>query len=44
MPERVRTGAPVVETALLLIAVFGTWAYTSYEATFLDAHRQVTKW
>ncbi|MGW1201950.1 low temperature requirement protein A [Streptomyces cyaneofuscatus] len=32
------------ETAVLLIAVFGTWAYTSYEATFLDVHRQVTRW
>ncbi|MFF8717183.1 low temperature requirement protein A [Streptomyces sp. NPDC015184] len=32
------------ETAVLLVAVFGTWAYTSYEATFLDVHRQVTKW
>ncbi|MGR6999336.1 low temperature requirement protein A [Yinghuangia aomiensis] len=31
------------ETAVLLVAVFGTWAYTSYEATFLDIHRQVTR-
>jgi low temperature requirement protein LtrA len=32
------------ETAVLLVAVFGTWAYTSYEATFLDIHRDVTRW
>ncbi|MEV8047255.1 low temperature requirement protein A [Streptomyces griseoluteus] len=32
------------ETAVLLVAVFGTWSYTSYEATFLDIHRQVTRW
>lgn len=32
------------ETAVLLIAVFGTWAYTSYEATLLDIHRNVTRW
>ncbi|WP_122619074.1 low temperature requirement protein A [Streptomyces sp. Tu 4128] len=31
------------ETAVLLIAVFGFWAYTSYEATFLDIGRQVTR-
>ncbi|MEU1228816.1 low temperature requirement protein A [Streptomyces sp. NPDC005828] len=37
-----RRGA--AETAVLLVAVFGTWAYTSYEATFLDVHRQVTRW
>ncbi|MBD0670203.1 low temperature requirement protein A [Streptomyces sp. CBMA156] len=32
------------ETAVLLVAVFGTWAYTSYEATLLDIHRSVTRW
>ncbi|MEU9064910.1 low temperature requirement protein A [Streptomyces sp. NPDC048430] len=32
------------ETAVLLVAVFGTWAYTSYEATLLDVHRTVTRW
>ncbi|MEU9856346.1 low temperature requirement protein A [Streptomyces sp. NPDC047974] len=32
------------ETAVLLVAVFGTWAYTSYEATLLDVHRDVTRW
>ncbi|MFG3308628.1 low temperature requirement protein A [Streptomyces wuyuanensis] len=32
------------ETAVLLVAVFGTWAYTSYEATLLDVHRKVTRW
>ncbi|MFC9243605.1 low temperature requirement protein A [Streptomyces sp. NPDC057136] len=32
------------ETGVLLVAVFGTWAYTSYEATFLDIQRQVTRW
>ncbi|MFD5806786.1 MULTISPECIES: low temperature requirement protein A [unclassified Streptomyces] len=32
------------ETAVLLVAVFGTWAYTSYEATLLDVHRAVTRW
>ncbi|MFE0699648.1 low temperature requirement protein A [Streptomyces sp. NPDC058872] len=32
------------ETAVLLVAVFGTWAYTSYEATLLDVHRNVTRW
>ncbi|MFB7853212.1 low temperature requirement protein A [Streptomyces sp. NPDC056053] len=34
----------VAETAVLLVAVFGTWAYTSYEATLLDVHRDVTRW
>ncbi|TGN79370.1 low temperature requirement protein A [Streptomyces bauhiniae] len=33
-----------VETAILLVAVFGTWSYTSYEATFLDIKRDVTRW
>ncbi|MCM1950469.1 low temperature requirement protein A [Streptomyces sp. G2] len=37
-----RRGA--AETAVLLVAVFGTWAYTSYEATLLDVHRDVTRW
>ncbi|MET9141982.1 low temperature requirement protein A [Streptomyces parvulus] len=32
------------ETAVLLVAVFGTWAYTSYEATLLDIQRDVTRW
>ncbi|GAQ54712.1 low temperature requirement protein A [Streptomyces acidiscabies] len=32
------------ETGVLLVAVFGTWAYTSYEATLLDVHRDVTRW
>ncbi|MFF0746694.1 low temperature requirement protein A [Streptomyces sp. NPDC004779] len=32
------------ETAVLLIAVFGSWAYTSMEATLLDVSRQVTRW
>lgn len=32
------------ETAVLLVAVFGTWAYTSYEATLLDIQRNVTRW
>ncbi|MGW5782207.1 low temperature requirement protein A [Streptomyces sp. NPDC003863] len=32
------------ETAVLLVAVFGTWAYTSYEATLLDVQRDVTRW
>ncbi|MFF8481042.1 low temperature requirement protein A [Streptomyces antibioticus] len=32
------------ETVVLLVAVFGTWAYTSYEATLLDVHRSVTRW
>ncbi|MFG2452797.1 low temperature requirement protein A [Streptomyces sp. NPDC048512] len=32
------------ETAVLLVAVFGTWAYTSYEATLLDVNRNVTRW
>ncbi|MFE3634675.1 low temperature requirement protein A [Streptomyces sp. NPDC059168] len=32
------------ETAVLLVAVFGTWAYTSYEATLLDVRRDVTRW
>ncbi|SBV00132.1 Low temperature requirement protein LtrA [Streptomyces sp. Ncost-T6T-1] len=32
------------ETGVLLVAVFGTWAYTSYEATFLDVDRRVTRW
>ncbi|MFF9425530.1 low temperature requirement protein A [Streptomyces sp. NPDC014746] len=32
------------ETAVLLVAVFGTWAYTSYEATLLDVQRAVTRW
>ncbi|WP_432017192.1 low temperature requirement protein A [Streptomyces hydrogenans] len=32
------------ETAVLLVAVFGTWSYTSYEATLLDVHRDVTRW
>ncbi|MFF8381556.1 low temperature requirement protein A [Streptomyces sp. NPDC015661] len=32
------------ETAVLLIAVFGTWAYTSMEAALLDVSRQVTRW
>ncbi|MFI9392809.1 low temperature requirement protein A [Streptomyces bauhiniae] len=32
------------ETAVLLVAVFGTWVYTSYEATFLDIDRSVTRW
>ncbi|MFE6850183.1 low temperature requirement protein A [Streptomyces sp. NPDC057674] len=38
------TGRGVAETAVLLVAVFGTWAYTSYEATLLDVHRDVTRW
>ncbi|ALC24987.1 low temperature requirement protein A [Streptomyces pristinaespiralis] len=32
------------ETAVLLVAVFGSWAYTSLEATFLDIGRLVTRW
>ncbi|MFG3089764.1 low temperature requirement protein A [Streptomyces antibioticus] len=32
------------ETAVLLIAVFGSWAYTSMEATLLDVSRRVTRW
>ncbi|MEU2955777.1 low temperature requirement protein A [Streptomyces xanthochromogenes] len=32
------------ETGVLLVAVFGTWAYTSYEATLLDVQRDVTRW
>ncbi|MFD5125241.1 low temperature requirement protein A [Streptomyces sp. NPDC058385] len=32
------------ETAVLLVAVFGTWVYTSYVATLLDIHRDVTRW
>ncbi|MER8035400.1 low temperature requirement protein A [Streptomyces hydrogenans] len=39
-----RTARGAAETAVLLVAVFGTWAYTSYEATLLDVHRQVTRW
>ncbi|WP_425839895.1 low temperature requirement protein A [Streptomyces fractus] len=32
------------ETAVLLIAVFGAWAYTSLEATLLDIQRSTTRW
>ncbi|MFJ3640151.1 low temperature requirement protein A [Streptomyces sp. NPDC090108] len=32
------------ETAVLLVAVFGTWVYTSYVVTLLDVHRDVTRW
>ncbi|MGW4323486.1 low temperature requirement protein A [Streptomyces sp. NPDC004684] len=31
------------ETAVLLIAVFGTWAFTSFEATLLDIDRPRTR-
>ncbi|MER8232459.1 low temperature requirement protein A [Streptomyces sp. NPDC094049] len=38
------TARGAAETAVLLAAVFGTWAFTSYEATLLDVERIVTRW
>ncbi|MCX5126772.1 low temperature requirement protein A [Streptomyces sp. NBC_00347] len=32
------------ETAVLLVAVVGTWVFTSYEATLLGIDRRVTRW
>ncbi|MGV9341101.1 low temperature requirement protein A [Streptomyces sp. NPDC003688] len=32
------------QTAVLLVGVFGTWAYTSMVATLLDIDRAVTRW
>ncbi|MEW1697208.1 MULTISPECIES: low temperature requirement protein A [unclassified Streptomyces] len=38
------TARGAAETAVLLAAVFGTWTFTSYEATLLDVDRVVTRW
>ncbi|MBO2465369.1 low temperature requirement protein A [Actinomadura violacea] len=32
------------QAAVLLVAVFGAWAYTSFEATLLDIDRRATRW
>lgn len=32
------------QTTVLLIAVFGVWAYVSFEATLLDVARKTTQW
>ncbi|BDH05669.1 low temperature requirement protein A [Streptomyces seoulensis] len=37
-------GRGAAETAVLLVAVFGTWVFISFEATFLDIDRSVTRW
>ncbi|MFE3071421.1 low temperature requirement protein A [Streptomyces sp. NPDC059247] len=38
------TARGAAETVVLLAAVFGTWTFTSYEATLLDVDRAVTRW